>query len=127
MAWCSVCNMDCFNATRIAYERNLFDPTCGYQGIMYCVIPSCRCGQAFCRHCALNHMDFMAGINTSCQHALPNDLDQEQTAKAKPKAQAKYIAKARADLNGKNKESLAQLGRPQYRDPVLLFQEAAKQ
>jgi len=69
-------------------------------------------------------MYFIAGINTSCQHALPNNLDQEQTAKAKPNAQAKYIAKARADLNGKNKESLA---RPQYRDPVLLFQEAPKQ
>jgi len=72
-------------------------------------------------------MYFMAGINTSCQHALPNNLDLEQTAKAKPKAQAKSIAKARADLNGKNKESLAQLGRPQYRDPALLFQAATKQ
>ena len=72
-------------------------------------------------------MYFMAGINTSCQPALPNNLDLEQTAKAKPKAQAKYIAKARADLNGKNKESLAQQFLNYKSALVLILNHSCKQ
>ena len=123
MARCSICNMDCFNATRIARERNLYDPHGGYLGIMYCVIPSCHCGQPFCRDCGLNHMDFLGIISTSCQNILANSLDQEQAEKAKPKTQAKYIAKTRATLNGENR---SQLERPQYRDPALLLREATE-
>ena len=122
-----MCNIDCSTATRIARERNLYDPSCGYHGIMYCVIPSCHCGQPFCRDCGLNHMYFVGVFNTSCQHVLPNNPDQEQAAKAKPKAQAKYIAKAGAELNDKNRQSQAQLERPQYRDPASLFREATEQ